>query len=383
MKNDITNIINLENITRVRSSMSVNTNLPSKNSLVKLIPLEYLEQGVKVLIDGKLFIAFIDGKIPIKEEIIALVTNSNPVSLSLNISSPLKNEENILVDQILEKFGLKNTTQFRSIILRVIEEGNILIKSKIILLEELIRSIKVDGLEFSLLLNLVWSNQDKSRHYIEDLYDKLFDESFEEVCDGLFNAVNELLFSNIPQYLSQQIRNTLIYNEEEINTTSLINKTDPVFNLIKQLNNHKNDVANNKSNEIATFINYGTKYILQKSVFKEYDYYPDFVIVNREAELTIIHYSIKKMYESNNLNSYKIHFKHEALPFQLTGFLRDKFLVGDMSIAEVQVDNEEINSLEESLFNRWGFRSDIRKNVDRENEFYTSKINVKVNKLVS
>ncbi len=383
MKNDITNIINLENITRVRSSMSVNTNLPSKNSLVKLIPLEYLEQGVKVLIDGKLFIAFIDGKIPIKEEIIALVTNSNPVSLSLNISSQLKNEQNILVDQILEKFGLKNTTHFRSIILRVIEEGIILIKSKIVLLEELIRSIKVDGLEFSLLLNLVWSNQDKSRHYIEDLYDKLFDESFEEVCDGLFNSVNELLFSNIPQYLSQQIRDTLIYNEEEINTTSLINKTDRVFNLIKQLNNHKNDVANNKSNEIATFINYGTKYILQKSVFKEYDYYPDFVIVNREAELTIINYSIKKIYESNNLNSYKIHFKHEALPFQLNGFLRDKFLVGDMSIAEVLVDNEEINSLEESLFNRWGFRSDIRKNVDRKNEFYTTKINVKVNKLVS
>ena len=101
------------------------------------------------------------------------------------------------------------------------------------------------------------------------------------------------------------------------------------------------------------------------------------------GELTIIHYSIKKLYDSNNLNSYKILFKHEALPFQLSGIIRDKFLVGNIEIDEELVASEEIDSLNESLFNRWGFRSEISKNDGKKSEFYTSKINVKVNKLVS
>ncbi len=180
MKDDIRNIINLENITRVRNSINVSTNLPTNNSLVKLIPLEYLEQGVKVLIDGKLFIAFIDGNLPIKEEIIALVTSSSPVTLSLNLSTQFKSGESFLVDQILIKFELKDKKALRSTIIKVIEEGNVLIKSKILLLAELIKYIKVDGLEFSLLINLVWSNQDKNRSFIEDLYDNLFNEPFEK-----------------------------------------------------------------------------------------------------------------------------------------------------------------------------------------------------------
>ena len=51
MKDDITNIINLDNITRVRSSISVANELPAKNTIVKLIPIQYLKQGIKVLID--------------------------------------------------------------------------------------------------------------------------------------------------------------------------------------------------------------------------------------------------------------------------------------------------------------------------------------------
>ena len=69
MKDEITNIINLESITRVRSSLSVNANLPTKNSIVKLIPLEYLEQGVKVLIDGKFLLLLLMGKFQLRKRL--------------------------------------------------------------------------------------------------------------------------------------------------------------------------------------------------------------------------------------------------------------------------------------------------------------------------
>lgn len=383
MKEEISNIINMESITRVRNSMSLNGKLPTKNTLVKLIPLEYLEQGVKVLIDGKLFIAFIDGRIPIKEEIIAYVKSVNPISLSLNLSSVNKKDENFFVDQIMKKFSIKDSEEIRKTINNVIEEGNILIKSKIMLLTEMNSFIKADGLEYSLLMNLVWNNSDKSRNFIQELYDELFNETFESVCDSLFNSVNELLFSNIPQYLCQNIRDSLIYNEDNLNTDSLTSKADQIYNLIKQLNKVKDTCSSIEEKSIADFINYGAKYILQKYVLKDYDYYPDFVIANKKSELTVIHYSIKTVYNSQNIKSYKILFKHDDIPFKLSGIFRDKFLVGNIETNEELANSDEINSLEECLFDHWGFRSDLTTNNSKTNNFHTSKINVEVNKLVS
>ena len=383
MKDDISNIINLESITRVRNSMSLNGKLPTKNTLVKLIPLEYIEQGVKVLIDGKLFIAFIDGKIPIKEEIIAYVNSASPISLSLNFSSKNKKDENYFVDQILKKFALKDSAEIRNTIKKVIEEGNILIKSKILLFSEMNCCIKANGLEYSLLMNLVWNNNDKNRNFIEELYDELFNETFENVCNNLFASINNLLFSKLPQFLSQKIRDSLIYNEEIINTDSLTSKVDQTYSLIKQFNEIKGSCSQTEQKDISDFVTNGAKYILQKSVLKDYDYYPDFVIVNRNSELSVIHYSIRKIQTSNNQKSYKILFKHEDIPFQISGILRDKFLVGDIAINEELVNSNEVNSLEECLFDHWGFRSNLTKNNERKNNLYTSKINIEVNKLVS
>lgn len=383
MKDEISNIINLEGITRVRNSMSLNGKLPTKNTLVKLIPLEYLERGVKVLINGKLFIAFIDGKIPIKEEIIAYVNSASPISLSLNLSSKNKKDERSFVDQILKKFALKDSAEIRNTIKKVIEEGNILIKSKILLLSEMNSYIKADGLEYLLLMNLVWNNNDKNRNFIEELYDELFNETFENVCNNLFASIKNLLFLNLPQFISQKIRDSLIYNEKKINTDSLTSKVDQTYCLIKQFNEIKDSCSQIEQKQISDFVTNGAKYILQKSVLKDYDYYPDFVIVNRNSELSVIHYSIKKIYTSNNQKAHKILFKHEAIPFQISGILRDKFLVGNIEINEEIVNSNEVNSLVECLFDHWGFRSNLTKNDDQKNNLNTSKINIEVNKLVS
>jgi len=383
MKDDIRNIINFENITRVRGSIGVGTKIPAKNSIVKLVPLEYFEKGVKVLIDGKLFIAFIDGAIPIKEEIIALVKDDNPFSLTLNLSSQSLKNESFLVDQIVKKFELKSNVILRDTISKVVQEGLNIIKSKILLLADIVQNIKVDGLELSLLINLVWNNTYKSKSTIEELYDNLFEESFEDVCNNLFKALNCLLFAELPQYISQHIKNNLIYREDNVDTSVILNKIKPVFDLIVLLNEYNNTALNNAPNEISSFIKYGTKYIFQKSILKDYDYYPDFVIIKRNDEITLLHYSIKKIYNSNKQVSYKILFKHEELPFQLSGIIRNNFLIGNLDIDEEIVKDRTINSLEESLFNHWGFRSDFKLNDKTKNNFFVSKIDTSVNKLIS
>lgn len=382
MKDDIRNILNLENITRSRSSIGIATVVPQKDSIVKLTPIQYLEHGVKVLIDGKLFLAMIDDEIPVKEEIIAHVSSVNPFSLNLNLSMQIETKEDFIIDQIIKIFGLKDDNSVRNIIFKVVKEGKILIKSKILELLKLTKYIKNNDLEFSLLINLVWNNSTGNNKYIEELYEHLFDESFEEVCNNFYKSVSELLFSDIPQFLSQQINESIIYEEESLNTKAILNKTDTALGLIRLLSNHDNLKSYCENDAVAEFINYGTKYILQKSVLKDYDYYPDFVIVKRDTELTVIHYSIKKITNSNNKSSYKIIFKNDSLPFELSGIIRDNFLQGNVKVNESFEEGETIASLEENLFNHWGFRSALMINNENKN-YHLSKINTEVNKLIS
>ncbi len=383
MKNEIRNIINLEDITKLRSSMSISSNMPSKNSIVKIIPIEFLEKGVKALIDGKLYIAFIEGKIPIKEEIISIVQSANPFTLSLNLNSELSKDNTILLDQIIKKFEMKNSAFNRKLILKVIEEGNILIKSKYLQLTELLRYIKVNGLELSLLINLVWNNNDKHKQFIDELYSDLFNETFKEVSECLYKAINELLFSNLPQFIIHQISEKLIYDKKNENIKSLVDKSKELYEIIKLLNDYQKSNISLDNSVISDYIFYSTKYILQKSVLKEYDYFPDFVLVKKDSELEIIHYSVKKLFNTNDNLSYKVIFSSDSLPFELKGIIRNNFFAGEIDVPENLVEKEEIISIEDRLRGNWEINSEVKVNSKVKNIFKASKLNAELNKLIS
>ena len=383
MKDDIRNIINLENIRSIGSSISLNTQLPSQDSIVKLNPLEYMEHGLKVLIDGKLYIAFIDGKIPLKEEIIAVVTGTNPFSLSLSLFPLLKNDENVLVKHVLKKFQLPQKLSLKKIIPQVVREDKILIKSKILQLEELMQYFNAEDLEFSLLVDLVWSSNNFSKDMITDLYDNLFNESFEDVCSNLFQSIKLLLFSELPQYLVQKINSTLKYYPENKNSGPLLNKVEPIIELIRQFSSKNFTRSKNIEEEVNTFIQYGTKYILQKSVLKDYDFLPDFIAVKKDSEIILVQYSIKRVFNSQKQAVHKIIFKNEKLPFQLKGIIRNNFLEGQLDVGDELNDEESKITLEKNLFNHWGFRSEIKTGKRVMDDYYVSKISTTVNKLVS
>jgi hypothetical protein len=357
--------------------------MPSKNSIVKIIPIEFLEKGVKALIDGKLYIAFIEGKIPIKEEIISIVQSANPFTLSLNLNSELSKDNTILLDQIIKKFEMKNSAFNRKLILKVIEEGNILIKSKYLQLTELLRYIKVNGLELSLLINLVWNNNDKHKQFIDELYSDLFNETFKEVSECLYKAINELLFSNLPQFIIHQISEKLIYDKKNENIKSLVDKSKELYEIIKLLNDYQKSNISLDNSVISDYIFYSTKYILQKSVLKEYDYFPDFVLVKKDSELEIIHYSVKKLFNTNDNLSYKVIFSSDSLPFELKGIIRNNFFAGEIDVPENLVEKEEIISIEDRLRGNWEINSDVKVNSKVKNIFKASKLNAELNKLIS
>jgi hypothetical protein len=294
----------------------------------------------------------------------------------------LTDDNTNLIDQVIKKFELRNNTLNRRIILKVIEEGHIVIKSKILLLTELLAYIKANGLGFSLLINLVWNNNNKSKQFIDELYSNLFDESFETVSENLLDYMNSLLFASLPQYLNQQISESLIYDEEKSSVKALLDKSQSLYEIIKLLNEVSKSKSFTNSSVISNFIYYATKYILQKSVLKDYDYYPDFVIIKRNAELTIVHFTIKKIYNVNNQVSYKVVFTHDSLPFDLQGIIRNNFLIGDINAPEIMNDKSEIISLQDRLKN-WGIYSDLKINDKSKNKYKISKLNKELNELIS
>ncbi len=361
MKDTIKNMIDLESITRVRNSANTEVLQFEKYSLVNLIPIEYFKNSAKVLINGKLFIAQIEQNIPLHEELISLVVETNPFTLSLNLFPVFRKNKGLFLDQIIHKFKIRNSKENRELITKVIESEMPVIKSKLINLGKLTQKLKVKDLELSLLINLIWSYSDSEVPIISDLYENLFSLSFSTVCRNLFEEIKEILLNNEDHFLLNEINTNLIYDESRENKIALQSKSEELFKILKYLNGHKN---NNSSDN---FIKYSTIYILQKSVFKDYDYFPDFAIIKMKNGLMFLKYNIKKLYLSNEMPSYALEFEHEEIPVKVKGYLRNNFLLGNIDSENTENDLllKEINELRNKLNKKWNINSDLNISEDR------------------
>ncbi|MCB0742680.1 MAG: hypothetical protein KDC67_02150 [Ignavibacteriae bacterium] len=380
MKETIKNMINFESITRMRSSVNPDSFLSDKNTLVSLIPLEYYKNSAKVLINGKLFFAQIEENVPIKEELVALVVESNPFTLSLNFTNYFKKNRSILLDQIIERINITNNDANKELLTQLIKEELPIIKSKFLQLEKLTKKIKVKDLELSLLINLVWKYSENDSYTIYELYENLFSLSFNMVCKNLFNEIKEILLTQEDNYLLNEINLNLIYDEKQINTKVFQSKNEIIINLVKYLSETKISSKN-----IENFIKYSTMYIMQKSVLKDYDYHPDFVIIKKRGELSLIKYNAKKMYLTNGMPAYKLEYEVDNLPIKLNAYMRNNFLIGNIDAInnDSKTIQKEVETLKENLSTKWQINSEI--NMSEEDIYLTENSRHKsgINKLVS
>ncbi|MFZ1292269.1 MAG: hypothetical protein WAR79_19395 [Melioribacteraceae bacterium] len=380
MKNTLKNMIDFESLTRVRNSVNAEIFLPEKNNLVSLIPLEYFGHSVKVLIDGKIFIAEFDEKIPLKAELVAFIVEKSPVTLSLNLTQLLSKNKNYLLEQICEKLKIPNTDRNKDLLVKIIQEEKPIIKSKFLQLEIITQKIKAKDLELSLLINLIWKYSEKDIPLILDLYENLFSISFSSTCKYLFNSIKNLLLNQEDVYLLNEVNANLIYDTKRENTIALQNKSEILFNLIKYLND-----GDYSSKEVDEFIKFSSIYILQKSVFKDYDYYPDFVVIKRGNGFSFIKYNFKKLYLSNGMPSYKLEFEHGEIPAKIKGFLRNNFLIGSIDIENYENNLllKEIDELKNDINKRWQINMEL--NITEDQIYSAEKSFQKngINKLVS
>jgi len=387
MTENITNIINYDALTGIRHPG--NTALMTKpNTLVSLELIERLDKGVKVLIDGKLFIAIIDEIVPLKEELLAWVTSVNKFSLTLNFEKQLTKNGDLLLKEISHKLKIPYGNRTGSILEKIIKEKKPLIKSNIIQLLELIDEVNVhpSKMQLMLLINIVWHSSANERNFAKDIINNLFNQSFDEVCKQVLDSTKELLFADIPPYIIQEINNKLIYSEEDNNTIALTSKTETIIELIKNLNNYDElNRSKPKNSKIEKFIEFGSKYVLQKMILQEYNYFPDFILVKHNNDLTLIMVEIKKYLVKNNKPVYNLKFKYKNEPIELEGLLKDYFLIGNVitDLTDFNLINNKIENFRKNLWHRNNTGANISINNKEQNRSLEQLNHFEINKLVS
>ncbi len=387
MTENITNIINYDALTGIRHSGNPSL-MPKTNTLVSLELIERLDKGVKVLIDGKLFIAIIDEIVPLKEELLAWVTSVNKFSLTLNFEKQLAKNRDFLLKEITHKLKIPYNKSTENILEKIIKEKKPLIKSKVIQLLELMDEVNVDHnkLQLMLLINIVWHNSANENNFAKDIVNNLFNESFEDVCKQFAESTKELLFTEIPPFIIKEINNKIIFDEGTNNTIALGSKTEAVIGLIKYLNDFL-EINKYKANnlQIVKFIKFGSRYILQKLVLQEYNYYPDFIIAKRNNDLALIMVEIKKYLINNSKPVYNLKFKYKNEPIELDGLLKDYFLIGNIMTDTTNYEqvNNKVEIFRKNLWQKRNIGSNISINKKEQNRSLEQLSNLQINKLVS
>lgn len=348
MKNKNNNTATFCELVKGRKKSNLET-LPEINSIVTFMPLETYGSGVKVLIEGKLFIAIMNSKVPLGEDIIALVTNTEPFTISLNLIEYYSKNRNVLLNKVLQKFDLIGNDISAKVLSTVIEVGKPLIKSKIRLLAKLLKysRTKIEGLELALLIDMLWVNNENYTEYINELFENLFNYSFENICEKLFKKTEELLFADIPQSIVKLVKSNLIYKEEVQNINAIGNKSLHLYEIIIKLNDFLDKSQCRDCQIVKEFIKLSTKYIFQKSILKQYDYYPDSIIVQRENELILVKYDIRKYFSEKGEPSYSVNFKNNSVPYKLKGILRNNSFLAKTNVAKKY--QNDLNKLSSNL----------------------------------
>jgi len=382
MKDSSLNIINIDDLPVVRKS-SKRIVMPKRNTLVTVTILERLNNGVKVLIDGKLFIAIVSENVELQEELIAWVSDNEKLELSLNLSNQYNSSSNYILDQIISKLGLINNISTNAILAKIIEERKPVIKSKVKLLLAFISDNKMElsDSQLSLLINILWSERGNSTKLAEELFENLFVETFEIVSNNLFEATKEIIYTKIPSFILKQINKT-IYDEKLDNTIALNGKRELIIEAIKNLNNNLLANKNVEDKEvIEKYIEYGVKYILQKSALQHFDYFPDFVIAKNGNGLLLIMLEIKKYYSNNGEAFYNIIFKHNAIPIELKGIIRNQFLSSNVivNIKNNEVVSEKIKNFQNELKTNWEINSHITLNETKNSKLIDSQLESGIN----
>ena len=281
---------------KLTGSINVKTakeNMPlQKGMLVNVETLEKAGKQYKILINGKLYQSNLPVQMKKGDEFAAKVSSVNPLILAITEFDPGDQAQlkalNLLLG--LDKSGFKN-----SLLEKVIAAKRVLSKKKMRKLTEIVEHYgnEIDELQLSLLIHLVWSENDADPQFFDDDFKKVFDISFKELCSKIFEQVKTLIDLKIPGPILQKINNIMIYDLDKPEAVDMIkDKSKGFIELVSFVDAIAGsaDLPYIEINELRKFRKLLLKYILQKSVYASAGLYPDFTIVNYHRPYSLVYF---------------------------------------------------------------------------------------------
>ncbi len=290
------------------ASKGVIKNLPTENSIVLLKAFEKVDNGFKLLINGDIFIAKLPLQVKTGETLLGKVISSNPLVIGLDNFVHLKFIDQQFVAGLAEKLGIKQDKFNIELVGKLLGGKKALLKSKI---EDMIDICEPDftltEMQMGMLINLLWTSNYNDKN---DLYHeiKVIKEiPFDKLCNEIFKSIIRLNNLNLPIEIYNKIKECFFIDLNSINKLSE-NRIEDVISLSIYLDSYaeKYKVLKTESDEIETFNYKIMQYVFQKSIYNNFNFYPDFYIILNNKELDLIIYSFEILEGSKGANYFKL-----------------------------------------------------------------------------
>ena len=379
----VTNIANTFSGTINVAAGSVAGKLPDVNSTALLNVIEKLDKSYRVLINGKVFQAQLPINAEKGDDILAKVLQQNPFTLSLDKFGNLLAQDSTAIYSLLEKLSLVKNALSEKVLRNVIAAKKSLTKTK---LEKLINYMEKAAVDFDetqivILINLIWDNPNESFNDVTKSYNKIFDISFEKLCEEIFESLLILNSLNLPQNIYNKINDVMIFefnNEaDKLSLISLGDKSDEFLSLTRLIESEiaKDYLSAASISSLEVFQSLLIKYILQKAIYNKYSIYPEFTVVKSNDNLDLLNYQFQKTTDEKDesiklfINTEKYANKGTAVQAVMSG--AKLFGVVNSSTANFSKIENYLCKLNSKIFEEINISSYLTVTVDETKEIIT------------
>ncbi|HPN37634.1 MAG TPA: hypothetical protein PL041_04470 [Melioribacteraceae bacterium] len=356
-------------------------NPPTENSIVLLKAFEKVDNGFKLLINGDIFIAKLPIQVKTGETLLGKVISSNPLVIGLDNFVHLKFIDQQFAAGLVEKLGLKPDKINIDLVSKLLSGKKALLKSKI---EDIIEITETDytltEMQMGMLINLLWSSEYTNKNELYNEIKIIKEIPFDKLCNDIFRSIIRLNNLNLPIEIYNRIKECFFINVNE-NNSPFDNRINKIIGLVNYLEDYaeKFKALKTESEEIKTFTYKIIQYILQKSIYFNFNFYPDFYVIFNKKELDLIIYSIEILEGSKGANYFKLDLrcgKDNSFIGGINGYYSGKGMSGKLTVPEML--NYNIKEQFEKILHTLAYQTGLFLNISVEQGYQSSELMYKL-----
>lgn len=312
-------------------------NPPTENSILLLKVIEKTDNGFKILINGDIFIAKLPLNVKLGEIMLGKVITSNPLVIGLDNFVQLKYIDQQFISALVEKLGLKQDKFNIDLVTKLVSGKKALLKSKIDDINEICEpDYTLTEMQIGMLINLLWSSSYSNRNEIANEIKIIKDIPFDKLCNEIFKSIIRLNNLNLSIEIYDKIKACFfidLLSNNNFNDNRILNILKLIIFIDEYAEKYKD--LKTESDELNLFNYKLIQYVLQKSIYCNFNFYPDFFVIINNKELDLIIYSVEVLNGSNGAKYYKTDIrcgKENEFVGAINGYYSGKGFSGKITI---------------------------------------------------